>query len=113
MSSMVAYLCHPVAGDVVANLTSARMWLRWLIDRYPHVAFCAPWIPYVETLDDSNPEHRSRGLSDGLAMLARSDEVWLVGDRVSSGMEMERDHGLALGLPVINFTTSCIGPSGD
>lgn len=89
---LVVYLAHPVsapdAAGVAANLARARRWLRWFVE-HTDFAICAPWIPYVETLDEV--DHRARGLRDDLAMLARCDAIVLVGGRVSSGMRGERD----------------------
>lgn len=89
---LVVYLAHPMsaptADDIVANLERARRWLRWFVLN-TDFAVCAPWIPYVETLDET--EHRARGIRDDLAMVARCDAIVLVGGRVSNGMREERD----------------------
>jgi hypothetical protein len=53
---------------------------------------------------EETPENRERGLACDLAQVARCDEVWLVGGRVSSGMRHEADHAITLAIPVIDLT---------
>jgi hypothetical protein len=110
---IVGYMAHPVApteaqiaakmdGDPVLrlprdlaitycvrdNLDSATAWLRWLVEN-TNWAISAPWIPYVQALNDATSSHRERGLRDDCAMAARCDGIILVGGRLSSGMERE------------------------
>jgi hypothetical protein len=112
---VVAYLAHPVAPTeeqiaaltkpselfpeprsrelattlvVRDNLDSALSWLRWLVGNTDW-AISAPWIPYVQALNDATSSHRERGLRDDCAMAARCDGIILVGGRISSGMERE------------------------
>lgn len=103
MRRLVAYVAHPVAGDVERHLAQARRWLRWLIDTHPSIAFAIPWLPYVEVSDDTNPAHRIRGVEDDLAMLDRCDQLVLVGGRLSPGMELEVSRARHRGLPVIDY----------
>ena len=87
----IVFLSHPLTGDA-DNVNRAHGWLRWLIDRVPDWAFVAAWLPYVDVLDDDQPEHRVRGMRDSCAVAARCDGIVLVGGRVSRGM---RDEGVA------------------
>lgn len=98
----VAYLAHPVSGDPRGNAARAKRWLRYLIDTTPF-AVIAPWIDYVEVLDDENVEHRKRGMSDDLLVLRRCDLLIAVGGRISSGMAEEIRTMQALGKPVITL----------
>lgn len=97
----VLYVAHPVGAATVegiqANVARAKRWLRWLCDHDTRHAFSMPWLPYVEALDDSNPDDRKRGLRDQREMTKRHDGIVLVGGRLSSGMSGEltemRDRG--------------------
>ncbi len=51
-------------------------------------------------LDDGSVEERQRGIDMGNRVLARCDELWLCGDRISSGMAKELELAERLGLPV-------------
>lgn len=99
----LVFVAHPLSGDVTGNLILAKTWLRWLINENPDCSFCLGWAPYCEVLDDDDPEHRERGIRDGMEMLSRCDELWMVGSRLSNGMADERDKAIALGLPVYSY----------
>lgn len=87
----VVYFAHPVSGNVTDNIACAKRWLALLIELEPNVAFAAPWLPYVEVLDDSIPPNRERGLRDNLAIARRCDGIVFCGTRVSDGMRREFD----------------------
>ena len=102
----LVYLAHPVGGDTLANLSRARRWLTWTYRHFGGVAPIAPWIVDCEgVLDEASPSDRARGLATGMAVLARCDEVWLVGGRVSVGMLMESDAARAAGVRVVDLTS--------
>lgn len=94
---IVAYLAHPVRGDVAGNLARAKRWLSYLQRAYPDRAFIAPWIAWLESGDDdSDPEVRARGLERCCAVAARAEEFWPVGcgelplGHITVGMFAER-----------------------
>jgi hypothetical protein len=88
---ILAYLAHPIAGDVRANLVRYKAWLRYLQTRHPTLAFIAPSIDWIEVCGDrdDNAAERERGLARCCQVVARCDEIWLVGSRLSQGMERE------------------------
>ncbi len=116
----IVYLAHPVAAPcrcdfpelhdrevslvVACNCDRARRWLAWALREHPQMAFCVPWLPYMDALPEDGGENRARGLRDVSAMAARCDEVWLVGGRVSRGMAQERDAAHAAGRLVVDMT---------
>lgn len=102
------YLAHPVgptAGVTVAdNLARAKRWLRWLMANADGTAFCCPWLPMVEVLDDSVPANRARGLRDDIAIALTCDGIVLCGGRISAGMQAELDAMQAAGRAVLDLT---------
>ena len=54
-------------------------------------------------LDDHKPEEREQALQMGTALLAKCDEVWCAGDRVSEGMRGEIRAAVRLGKPVYSM----------
>jgi hypothetical protein len=88
---MLIYVAHPVSGDPIGNAARARRWLRWLLDSVPGVYFTAPWLAYLDVLDDTDPEHRRRGLRCSIANAARAEGIILVGGEVTNGMQAERE----------------------
>lgn len=100
----VAYIGHPLGGDVAGNINKARQWLRYLIDTQPDIAFCINWLAYCDVLDDDNADHRNRGLRDALALADRCDGIVLCGSHVSPGMELELIRMRARSGWVVNLT---------
>ena len=100
----VVYLAHPVSGDVPGNLARARRWLAWAIAAHADVAPIAPWITQCEVQDDAHEKQRARGLRDDCAVVARCDELWLVGGRISAGMRLERVAAEDAGVLVVDLT---------
>ena len=89
---IVAYMAHPVGGDVPGNIAKAKRWLTFLQRTYPDRAFVAPWIDWIEFaegLDDADPKAREIGMQRDLAVVRRCDEIWLVGGYLSPGMKRE------------------------
>jgi hypothetical protein len=102
----VAFMAHPVSGDVRENLKKARAWMRWIEDGN-NVVVCANWILECEIWDDADPEQREAGMRRGLAVIERCDEIWLVGPRISEGMRLELEHARKRGLAVVDLTGEC------
>jgi predicted amidohydrolase len=100
----VVYMAHPVSGDVEGNLAKARILVRQLEEKHPDVAIVASWITECEIWDDADPEQRAAGMRRDMAVVAKCDELWLVGPHVSSGMALEEDHANSLGIPVRDMT---------
>lgn len=100
----VAWLCHPLSGDVPGNIARAKRWLGWLLRTFPQIDFAADWILWCEVLDDSNEVERQRGLNFCEVMIHRCDAIWLVGGAISSGMQREMDAALAALIPIVDLT---------
>ncbi len=58
-------------------------------------------------LDDAIPEERSLGLSMGLELLKRCDEVWVFGNKITEGMESEIKAALELNILIQYFDERC------
>lgn len=100
---MIVYIAHRYGGNAV-NLVSAREWLYWALVSYPAITPIAPWLTTVDLLDDSNPEHRARGMDVNEVIISRCDQVWLTGPEVSPGMIREALNAMDMGIAVVDFT---------
>lgn len=107
----VVYVAHPLGGgeDREANRANAAKWCAW-VARQGH-APVADWIILSGEFDES-PGNRDLGLTIDLALVGRCDEVWLVGGRVSPGMQMEADRAVQLGKPVFDLSALGKAPPG-
>jgi len=83
-----------------------NMELASLACRYAVQHGCNPMAPHLlipAFLDDMNPEERQTGIELGMDWLMDCDELWVIGDRISEGMEIEIDTALDAGIPVIRI----------
>jgi hypothetical protein len=101
---MVIFMAHPVGAatkdEVVANIKNAKAWYHTFIRSFDEIAIIADWITSCETLDDMVVSDRLRGQRANAELLARADELWLCGGRISSGMRSEMFIAHALDKPI-------------
>ena len=102
----IAYIAHPISGDVEANLRSIREIVREVNDKHPNIV---PFVPYycdVLVMHDHVPELRARGIKNGIAIINRKgaiDELWVY-KAITSGVKDEIIAALNNGIPVIAKT---------
>lgn len=108
----IAYLAHPVSGDVVGNIAKAKIWLKWLQQRYIDKAFIAPWIDWIELCgdDDDNSQQRELGMQRDFLVIGRCHELWMVGGRMSTGMLREKRVAIAHGVDILDHLLRCVEP---
>lgn len=85
----LVYICSPLRGDIDANMKRA---LRYCT----YAAGCgvipiAPHMAWNGVFDDTIPEKREAALRLGLELLKRCDEVWVMGNEITEGMQGEID----------------------
>lgn len=96
----VAYVCAPLAGDLKKNISNAKKFGKFLLDRG-----MAPVIPhiYAEILDDNDPYDRELGMNADRSLLFKCDEMWVFGDKFTKGMKEEIHFAKMLGLTIIQI----------
>ena len=83
----IVYICSPYAGDVETNVQKARRYCRFAVDKgYIPIA---PHLLFTQFLNDDNPKERQLGIFFGNAVMSKCSEVWVFGDRISDGMEVD------------------------
>lgn len=81
----IVYVCSPLRGEIQSNIERARTFGRYVAEQG-----ATPIAPHVtEFFDDTIPEQREQGLNLGINYLERSDELWVFGNQISSGMAEE------------------------
>ena len=96
--TLLVYLAHPVSGDFDNNIARAHRWFAWsngpdareILGIDSDIVVIAPWLVQPKSVDHV-PEARMRHMKWCTLAAARCDEVWLVGGRVSKGMQEEAD----------------------
>lgn len=104
MKKRIAYIAHPIAGNVAENLKSLRR-VIYNINTYEKdtVPFC-PYYADVVTLDDRDPLQRSIGIANNHTLLTRPgvvDELRLYGETISEGMKEEILIAHTMNIPVL------------
>lgn len=101
----VVYLAAPLSGPtheaIQGNRARAARWCAWAVRQ--GVCPVAMWIVLTGELPET-PENRALGLELDCEVVRRCDELWLVGGRVSSGMQEEALEARRHGIPVLDLT---------
>lgn len=102
----VAYIAHPIGGDVENNLKKVAAIAREINLTEPEVVPFAPYFLDCHALDDSNIEERQRGIKNDDHFLKSGvvDEIRLYGDRISQGMMNEIFTARVYGIKVVAST---------
>jgi hypothetical protein len=103
MSRRLAWMAHPLSGDIPGNLARAERWMKWLLATFPDVDIVADWILWCRVLDDTNPVDRERGLRFDEEIISRMDDFIIVGCSISGGVDRETDIALESGVRVVNL----------
>ncbi|ENZ13245.1 DUF4406 domain-containing protein [Enterocloster clostridioformis] len=101
----IVYVCSPYSGDVEANVAAARRYCRFAVDK--GFIPIAPHLLYPQFLDDKDADERELGLFFGNALMSKCAEVWVFGNRISSGMEAEIRRAKWKGYHLRYFTEEC------
>ena len=101
----IVYICSPYAGDVERNVDAARRYSRFAVEAgYIPIA---PHLLFPQFLNDMDWKERELGLFFGNALMSKCSEVWVFGDRVSSGMEGEIKRARWKNYRIRYFTEDC------
>ena len=95
----LVYISSPLRGDMERNIQRAR-------DYCAYAASCgviplAPHTIFTQYLDDEQPEQREQGLRMGCELMERCDELWVMGNTISQGMQEEINFAHSRHLPVL------------
>jgi hypothetical protein len=99
------FISSPFAGDVQRNIKNARRYCAFAV-RSGYIPF-APHLFYPQFLSDGNTEQRELGLFMGMVFLDSCKEVWVFGERISSGMQREIDRAEKRGILIRFFNDQC------
>jgi len=102
----IAYIAHPIGGNVKLNLLRIRRIVRLINLEEPETVPFAPYYADLVSLDDSDPAERARGIKNDVALFKKYfiDEVRLYGDRISNGMDDEIRLAISIGITVVPMT---------
>jgi len=83
----IVYICSPYSGDVEGNTQRARHYCRYAVDK--GFIPIAPHLMFPQFMDEET--ERDLAVFMDLAILPKCAELWVCGDAVSEGMQVEID----------------------
>lgn len=101
----VVYVCSPLRGDVERNMKRAAGYCRFVYGR--GAIPLASHLLFPPFLDDGIREERAAGMEMALELLAKCDELWAFGGKVTEGMAAEIAEAEKLGVRVKHFDDRC------
>jgi hypothetical protein len=101
----LVYIASPFAGDTEYNIARAQGYCRFAISQ-GYIPL-APHLHYPQFMDDGDHEQRKLGLFFAIVLLGKCDELWVFGERISSGMAREIAKADKRGIPVRYFNHKC------
>jgi hypothetical protein len=101
----LVYIASPFAGDPERNAKRARGYCRLAVSK-GYIPL-APHLLYPQFMDDEDKEERELGLRFALILLGKCDELWVFGERVSSGMAQEFAKAKKRNMPIRCFNYRC------
>jgi hypothetical protein len=104
MSKKTVFIGHPISGDIKSNMKKV---LKICADIHTKdIIPVAPYLISLEYLNDEVVEDRELGMEANHECFHRKyvDELWLFGDRVSSGMMREIELAREMDIPIIPKT---------
>jgi hypothetical protein len=93
----MVYICSPLRGNIEENINKATSYCAYAAEQ--GVIPLAPHTMFTKFLDDTIPQQRQKGLSLGLELLKRCDELWVCGSIISQGMKSEIAAARQLNIP--------------
>ena len=98
----VAYIAHPIGGDISENLKKVIEIIRSINLLEPDVIPFAHYFVDCHALNDDILEERERGIKNDIALMKKGfiDEVRLYGNRISKGMRHEIELAHKLNIPI-------------
>lgn len=106
MDKKIVYIAHPISGDIKGNLEKIRKIIRDINIKHDDILpFAHYWVD-CHALDDTNAEERQRGIDNDIVLFKRRfiDELWLYGDKISSGMKSEIELARELNIKIVPMT---------
>ena len=106
----IVFICSPFAGDIEGNTRRARRYGRFAVTE--KAVPVIPHLMYPQFLEEDDPEERQLGIDMGLVLLSKCYELWVFGNRISSGMSVEIAKAKKWNIPIRYFTTECVETGG-
>jgi len=101
----LVFICSPYAGDIETNTMRAKRYARFAV--IENAVPIIPHLMYPQFLKEDNPDERRLGIEMGLILMSKCEEVWVFGNRISSGMGIEIRKAKKWNKKIRFFNTKC------
>lgn len=99
----LVYICSPYSGDIAGNMRKARQYCRFAVDR--GAIPLAAHLLFPQFMSES--AERELALFMDMVLVGKCEEVWVFGERVTSGMAWEIAKAKKKNMTIRYFTESC------
>ena len=98
------FIAHPISGDIKGNMKKVLAICEEIHSK--DIIPVAPYLVSLQYLNDEIIEDRELGVDANLECFHRGyiDELWLFGDKISSGMKQEILLAKELNIPIVSKT---------
>ncbi len=101
----LVFICSPYKGDIETNTIRAMRYGRYAVSK--NQVPIIPHLMYPRFLNEDNHEERALGLEMGLVLLSKCQEIWVFGNRISKGMEIEIIKAKKMKIPIMYHDIHC------
>lgn len=101
----LVYICSPFSGSISANMSKARSYCRFAVES--GFIPIAPHLLFPQFMNDSDPQERNIAMFMDIMLLTKCSELWVFGDRISKGMNVEVAKAKRNQIPIRHFTEKC------
>jgi hypothetical protein len=102
----MVYICSPYAGNISRNVRNAQRYSRFAVEQgYLPIT---PHLLFTQFLDDGLQRERELGMFFGIVLMSKCSEVWVFGNKISSGMKTEIELAERKGYKLKYFSHTCI-----
>lgn len=99
----VVYICSPYSGSVEENTEKARRYCRFAVNQ--GVIPLASHLLFPQFMSETNG--RALALHMGAVLMGMCKQVWVFGDKITSGMDSEIRKAKWKRMPIRYFTEEC------
>jgi len=107
----IVFICSPYKDDIEVNTARAKRYGRFAVTK--KVVPIIPHLMYPRFLNEDSPDERAMGLEMGLVLLSNCHEIWVFGNRISRGMEIEIEKAKEIKIPIRYYDIHCRPVGGD
>lgn len=101
----IVYICSPFSGNTQENMDKAKKYCRYAVDN--GFIPIAPHLFFPQFMSDETVQERNLAIFMDIVLLSKCAELWVFGEKISNGMNIEITKAKRKGQPIKYFTEDC------